>query len=273
MNFLRASDQSKGIPKLSQQAKKPRVVYTCVTSGYDIILEAPRLCDRGKFEFYYFTDGANKKSGTWAFLKIPGYCGSNGKDANRRLKINGYTQFKSRSEITVYLDGNIKLHPKFSLLCDDFIASDSSIALFKHDTRTTIFEEFLACFFYEKISASDFLKGAVKTFRLSERLRRKKVPLFNGGFIIRRSSDIEVDKMMERWWELYSDGPRRDQLHLPLALSDFLNHVYVIPGSISDNEYCQITAHSQSFTKHFFPALLYLILKAIAKILRVRFPF
>ena len=120
-------------------------------------------------------------------------------------------------DVSIYIDGNIKLMRPLDDLLAAFLSSDADIGLFKHPSRTSVAEELAACVEMGKLSAdkarivADRLRFYGATSNLST------VPFTENGIIFRRHAAPHQGEMMELWWKEYN-WVFRDQIALPWVL-------------------------------------------------------
>lgn len=183
------------------------VVYTCITDGYDEVLEpAVRPVD---VDFVCFTDRLLDRESAWTFRPLPRQTRDPAAD-NRFAKMFPHKLFPDH-DVSIYIDGNIRVVGDVRSLVDSERAN-GDIHLYEHPFRTCAYKEAEAC-------------GEIghdwwwRIDRQMDSYRHEGFPsdggLFEANVIIRRHNSPAVQKVMDLWWCTYSEGVRRDQLSLP----------------------------------------------------------
>lgn len=186
--------------------KKRIAVYTCVTNGYDELMEPLDFED--DVDYLYFSDKPLPERSAWKCVTLP-YDFKNGQLNNRYVKMHPHLLLPGH-DITVYVDGNIKIVSSVSELVEKSM-NRASIALYKHSFRNCIYKEAEEC----------AAIGHDWRWRISaqmKRYRREGFPvgwgLFEGNVIIRDNRSKEMVRLMELWWKEFCRYVRRDQLSL-----------------------------------------------------------
>jgi hypothetical protein len=122
-------------------------------------------------------------------------------------------------DVSIYIDGNVRVIGDLGPLIRDFASSGASIGLFKHPRRNDIFEEAEACRSLGKIKTDADLDRLQKQI---SNYRREGIPKGHGltenAVIFRRSQNGDLSKAMELWWQQISQFTHRDQISLPYVL-------------------------------------------------------
>lgn len=182
-------------------------VYTCVTNGYDEVSPPGMLSDG--VDYLCFNDGSIKVPAPWEDVKID--CSYSGKDANRYVKILPHVNERLKHyDLTIYVDGAIEIVGNLAPLIQQVQCTAGHTFLYEHPRRNCVFQEVRACVESMKAPIAD-------TVKLVEYYRMEGMPenfgLFEGGVIIRKKNE-ESDRLMDKWWTVYLNGIKRDQLAL-----------------------------------------------------------
>lgn len=212
------------------------VVYTAVFGAYDRVSEVDSSWD---CDFVCFTDNPDLLPSGWRVVLVD-LDGDSPAQINRRYKMLPHIYFPNY-ECSLYVDGNIKIvkNP-----CDLFAKylDDGVIAIPKHQDRDCAYEEASICI------KSGIVSGQV-TARQMGRYAAEGFPknygLTENGVIFRRHHDEKVVPVMNRWWDEYRLGGKRDQLSLPyLFWRDGLQVQDVVEGPRISSEYFVIELHA-----------------------------
>lgn len=192
-------------------------IYTCITGGYDTIVEplfVPNNCD-----FYAITDFELPVGSKWKRMDISAVENEQLRTIsgspvliNRFFKMNPHIVFTDY-KFSVYIDGNIRVCTDMT----EYINRLSSIGVgtFAHSQRNCAYEEAKACIAMRKETDENIKQFVMK-------LRQEEFPEGYGlaqCSIIAREHDSELCKtLMEEWWREFCIGPKRDQLSFPLVM-------------------------------------------------------
>lgn len=184
-------------------------VYTAVFGDYDKIkpigTRSPR-CD-----YYLITDQKVDPELGWTIKEVTFpksiACESQA-IKNRYCKMHPHILFPEY-EYSLYLDG--VMEPKYDLFPLLGRMGERFLGMYRHYTRDCIYDEAQTVV---RIGKAD--KEAVD--KLMAEYRSQGFPehfgLTAGGIILRKHHSDECKKIMNEWWNMYLNGPKRDQLSL-----------------------------------------------------------
>lgn len=189
-------------------------VYTCITGGYDRILEPvlkPDNCN-----FYAVTDFEFSDDSMWTRIDPKEYSdrlqGLSNAEENRFFKMHPDILFPEY-KYSIYLDGNIELVTDPTEYVNRI--SRHGISFFAHSQRDCIFEEAKACVAMGK-DTEEHVSGTMEHFR------NDNMPEHYGmaqcSFIVREHNAMLCKELMDEWWKLFLTYAKRDQLSLPYVL-------------------------------------------------------
>ncbi len=241
------------------------VVYTCITGGYDE-LSPPANVDP-LISYFCFTDQQEIVVSPWTFIDISNI-DLDQKDKNRYIKMHPHLVLPDH-DISIYLDGSIKIVGNIRELALTITNRTESILLYDHPERDCTYDEAAACAHF----AHDWI------WRISlqmNRYRRRGFPpnsgLFEAGVMIRRNT-AAVGQLMDDWWREYCVGAKRDQLSLPYV--SWITGVALGSLGISDprtnNRYLRFVNHRRKLRLK--PIVIKYINRAIARLLPSRLLF
>ena len=179
---------------------KTSVIYTCITGGYDSVVE--HTCINKNFDYVLFTDNsellAKKKIGIWEIRPLVFNKLDNVKNA-RWHKTHPHTLFP-KYKYSIWIDGNIdvlskSLFEKFN----EFISQNETIFAYRHAFRDCIYDEAETVCLLKK----DYPRNVKKIVKI---LESEKYPRHLGlcetGVIIRSHRKKKCITAMEKWWNM-----------------------------------------------------------------------
>ncbi len=196
----------------------PRVVvYTCITNGYDTLLDPAILPEN--VTYIAFLDNYSKIKGSrWIIKKIPDSIQKEIPDgvlANRFVKFHPNEIIGDEFDYSIYVDGNIRIVGDITTLIDA-VNPKTGLALHRHRQRNSVFDEVEVC----KI----LKKGNVE--KLSEQAKKYKEKGFPAAFGLYECNVIVSDlhnkmakKLLDDWWQEFLESESmRDQIALPYVV-------------------------------------------------------
>ncbi len=185
------------------------VVYTCITKNYDA-LKIPSITD-DRIRYFCFTDTPEIVLPPWEPRSLS-LDWLDAKDKNRYVKMFPFQYFKN-CDLSIYLDGNIKIVGDISTLIEEVLARPEDIFLYSHPQRKCIYLEAAACAHF----SHDWIWTIAKQMRRYAGLGfPANSGLFEANVLIRKDTS-QVRKLMDAWWREYSTAAKRDQLSLPFV--------------------------------------------------------
>jgi hypothetical protein len=211
-------------------------VYTCITGGYDK-LEIPSFVD-SRIDYFCFTDNDIHQANDFWFTKLLNLPDLDNKDVNRYVKMHPHI-FLSDYDITVYIDGNVKIVGDLYGLLSEINGVDGVFFAYTHSDRNCIYSEGAACSYY----SHDWIWNIAKKMR---EYSESNYPINNGlvsANVLIRKNNSTMSILMDAWWSAYCQGVKRDQLSLPFVSWKFDIPIHYL--GINDFTYFKILDHSQ----------------------------
>lgn len=228
-------------------------VYTTIIGPYDGLLPQPKF---DNVDYICFTD-QSFRSKTWKFvpLKVNQYSPAR---TSRLPKINPH-QYLKDYDYSIHIDGNILVLKNPRILLEK-VLEHAPMGIYDHnqasDPRNCVYDEHQAIInLYNRTGVlKDSLDVMAKQMRL---YREEKYPEKNGlisaGVILRAHHNPEVVKTMEKWWDEFCKGSKRDQLSFNYAAWKNNFKPYIIAGDVRDNAYFHmIGQHRKNYSKKYF---------------------
>ena len=197
--------------------KEPKaVVYTCITGGYDNILE-PTVVTPG-VDYICFTDNPNMKSKTWKLVPIPNELLSYSKVKQQRgVKILAH-RYLSDYDISVWVDGAVIVKGNIKEYLRTLDMKTYSVFIPEHPVRKCIYKEKDACVVAKKLKGDQVELAARQMKRYRDEGFPENFGLVQTNVMIRRHNDQYSKELMEKWWSELKDNSHRDQLSFNYAL-------------------------------------------------------
>ena len=193
--------------------KNKNVVYTCITGGYDNLID-PKFISDG-FDYICFTDNLEMESDVWKIKPLPEECeGLSQVKKQRYVKINAHKVLKDY-DLSIWIDGCITLNDDLNEFLPTILSDDISIYVPKHPIRDCIYKEAKAV-----ISMGKDKKENVNP--QIEKYKKEKFPseygLLQSNILVRKHNEEDCIKLMEAWFDELKDNSHRDQLSFNYVL-------------------------------------------------------
>lgn len=190
-----------------------KVIYTCITDGYDTLSNPSRISK--DYDYICFTDDPNLKSSVWNIRPIPNELNELDKvKIHKALKICPH-KYLSEYDMSVWVDGNTSLNIDVDSFVDSIIDDEHCIFLKTHPSRKCAYKEKEIC---SRMKKDD--DGVMS--RQMDAYRKEGFPtdygLSENNFIIRFHNDKRCMALMEMWLNEVLNGSRRDQLSLQFCI-------------------------------------------------------
>ena len=180
-------------------------VYTCITGNYDNLNEITH--PEPNIDYYCFTNNKNLKSKTWKIIQIQNDSLDNHR-LSRQIKILGHPIINEKYQTAVWIDADITWLKPIS----DFVKKyfkNTSFAIFKHHSRTTIRDEAITCLIHRKDTKASITRTLdyYHTIGFPDNNGLAEATVF-----IKNPKDPQVIKTMSVWFDMVKNYSKRDQL-------------------------------------------------------------
>lgn len=145
-------------------------------------------------------------------------------------------------DISIWMDGNVFFKEGITPEIVADLLGDADIALYKHQSRNSIWEEAEAI---KKVYPQDFVKAEVEEQISAYKVNsiEPTIPLCECGILIRRMNEQTI-AFNEAWWAEVCRFSFRDQLSFPVIASFFPNlKIKYLDGSTYHNNYFLYKTH------------------------------
>lgn len=210
--------------------------YTCIFGNYDLVKSINTNLLK-KFNFFLITN-LNIKSKNWNIIKVNDNRFSNFY-LSRFYKFFIHNKIK-KYKFSVYFDGNIIIEKDFLLLLKKFISSKKDIGLFKHSSRSNVYEE-INTNLKEKKNNSFDIKRLLNFYRKNKYLSIND--LTENCIIIRFNNSKKMTLAMNIWWKLLRLYGKRDQILLPYVIWKTQITKFVFDINLRNTKYVTILPH------------------------------
>ena len=187
--------------------KNKKVIYTCITGGYDSLIE-PKIITKG-FDYVCFTDSKDMKSNIWDIRPLPKEVEELSQVKKQRyVKINPHL-ILSEYDLSIWIDGNVTIKDNLNKFLDDILKDDCSIYVPTHPQRKCIYAESEAVIAMKK-DTREIIKPQLDRYK-SEGFP-KDFGLLQSNIMVRKHNEKDCIKFMEEWFSEVKNGSHRDQL-------------------------------------------------------------
>ena len=188
--------------------KNTKVIYTCITNGYDSLYEIQSYIS--DYDFICYTDNPHLKSRTWEIRNIPDHIKTLSYVKQQRyIKTHPHELFPEY-DISIWIDGNIDILEDPTPLINEYC-----VEVPEHPARNCIYKEGKECIAQRKDTSTNINKQL-------NRYKKEGFPnnygLIQSGIIIRRHNNEKCIKLMNAWWNEIEKGSHRDQLSFNYVL-------------------------------------------------------
>lgn len=198
---------------LWQEEKNKKVIYTCITGGYDTLM--PLSYVNSDFDYICFSD-FDIKSDFWKIRRIPEELNSLDNIRKQRyVKLNPH-KFLPEYDFSIWIDGNVDIKGDVdNYLKENNVNPEVSIYVGEHPQRRCIYEEAKACIRLKKDS-EDVINKQIEDYRKEGFPSSFGLP--QTCIMFRYHNDKHCIKLMENWWKEVETKSYRDQLSFNYAL-------------------------------------------------------
>jgi hypothetical protein len=220
---------------------KKKCLYTVVVNNYDFTF--PPIKPDSNVDYILFTDNLNLKIKGWNVRSIDSALLAEFglSKTNRYYKFFPH-KFLADYDVSIYIDGSIRIIGSLKNLFQDFLTSDSEIGLLKHPLRETVSEEVEACIERNKVKSAEKLRGEYLLYLTDGFL--DKQGMTENGVIIRLHNSPKVIEAMELWWAYLATSAGRDQISFPFVRQQMqLNEKIYEFNARVDNPYFRLYSH------------------------------
>ena len=188
------------------------VVYTCITGGYDNLIQPVKTPG---VDYICFTDNTSVDPKGWELKPMPdGLEGLTNVKKQRMVKVLAH-RYLSEYDISIWVDGSVAVKDNVKNFLKDFIYDGHSIFIPEHPVRNCIYKE---CEVVKKIKkdTTDLPDKQMKKYK-GEGFP-EKYGLVQSNIMIRWHNNEDCKEVMEAWAAEVREFSHRDQLSFNYAL-------------------------------------------------------
>lgn len=212
------------------------IVYTAILGKYDELKEPTFISD--SIDYVCFTDNREIRSKHWNIKYVSLENETNLPLAVRRFKFFPHKYFPD-NEISVWVDGKFAIQDDLREYIKAYLG-ESHILFFPHPERNCIYKEGEECIRSGKGNPQDIRMQLDYYKKLGYPAENG---LIEGGCIVRRHREQDVQNIMELWWREINKYSQRDQLSIPYLCWKEGFRYDLSDLDINKNKYLQVYAH------------------------------
>lgn len=197
--------------KRYQNEKK--LLYTVMTSGYDMLNEIPGPVSN--WDFVCYTDNPELKSDTWQIRVLKNEMNLDPVRLSRQVKINNHL-VDSGYDISVYIDANFKIRGDLDSFVSHILPPGERFVMLLHPFHSSLREELELCISVGK-DDEGLLRSQYRHY-VEENKFKDPYPHIAGGMIMRRPGSQDIRTLMETWFEQLLRWSGRDQMAFNYSL-------------------------------------------------------
>ena len=174
----------------------------------------PPKCREAGTDYILITDDSRLEVEGWCSWTVDISDWGNATMANRYYKFFAQ-DFFTECDVSLYLDGNLRIVGPLQSVFDEFMASRACLGLKKHPFRRNVAEEIDQCTRSMKLAEPNRAHAELAYYRQqgfddSPRLTENNV-------LLRNHRHSALAPAMELWWHCFSRFETRDQFSLPFV--------------------------------------------------------
>lgn len=194
--------------------KRRKVVYTCITSNYDVLEDHRYINPNCDYICFSNTITSNNRNRSWEIRPLK-HKAADPQRTQRWHKLHPHKILPEYKE-SLYVDGNIEfLNESVFRDVDRMKDSNTVFASAPHPARDCLYDEAEACIQLKKDKKTVIQKQV-------SMIKKDNFPahygMFENGIMYRQHHDKELIKIMKDWWWWIENHSKRDQLSLTYVL-------------------------------------------------------
>ena len=216
------------------------LVYTCVFGGYDRVY--PPVHRDPAIDYVLVTDDPAMSVAGWRTLAVDRERFGSEKAPNRHFKMLAHRNGLAGYDVSVYVDGNIRVIGRTAELVSGFLASGCAFGSYRHPVRSTVAEERDRCLANGKLRDAAKIDAELDAYRLEG--FDDTQGLMETGVVLKNHAHPALEPAMDLWWAQFDRYDSRDQIALPFVLWKLdLPTYWIEPSFRRPNPYFGIYPH------------------------------
>ena len=237
-------------PPVSPPKKRYRyTVISCIMGGYEPVREVANA--PSDVRYILVTDGKGVKSRTWEVRNCDEFPAlSKYRSPISKVNYVRYHPFEfADTEISIYIDGSMRINKSLDKLYDDFSSSSSDIGIGIHPYRANVYEEISTWISFRGLprEESDSQK------RLFGKTYFNRAVLFQSALILRKNSTV-VNVIDDITWAMLiltghgGESARLDQTVLTYVISTYFSgtRFFLFSQHVMQSSYITMYTHGTS---------------------------
>ena len=223
--------------------KNKKVVYTCITGGYDTLKDPTYVTH--DFDYVCFTDNLELKSKVWEIRPLPKETeGLSQVKKQRYVKINPH-KVLSDYDLSIWIDGNITVKGNMDDFVNKFLTKDCSVYVPQHPVRNCTYDEAEAVIRLRK-DKKEIVNPQIEAYEKEG--FPKDYGLLQSNVLLRKHNDEGCIKLMDTWFSELKDKSHRDQLSFNYAAwkNQDVKVVYVEKNIDKSSFFAKTMGHANS---------------------------
>jgi len=213
---------------------KTKVVYTCLTGGYDGLLQHGYVASG--WDYVCFSNDIREGSvGHWKIRRID-YESDDKQLLSRFPKLQPH-EVLPEYDVSLYVDANVALNDDTVFKCiDELIENGTLLAGVKHQSRNCLYKESLF------LILGGRAKNVSLTLQQMRNYKQEGFPrnfgMYEANIIFRQHNHPQIIQQCNDWWHERLNFSHRDQLSYSYTL--WKNHLpwkYLLPEQYSARNY------------------------------------
>jgi hypothetical protein len=187
------------------------VVYTCVFGSYDRVF--PPVRPEHGVDYVMLTDDAANSVAGWRTVVVDTTRFRSRKGPNRYFKMLAHRRELPRCDVSVYVDGNLRVLGGIRELAEAFLREGVAVGMCAHPLRSSVAEEAECCLARRKVQDERAVRAELAAYVADGFPDR--AGLHETGVILKNHGHSALDPAMDLWWECFERYDTRDQLSFP----------------------------------------------------------
>ena len=207
--------------------KNKKVIYTCITSDYDNLIEPQFISD--DFDYVCFTDSVFMRNELWNIRPLPKEIENLSKIKKQRyVKINAH-KVLPEYDLSIWVDGNVLIKGDLNEFIGLTLTGDTCIYVPQHPLRKCLYDESKAVLNMKK-DIADIVNPQMERYKAEG--FPKDYGLLQSNILLRIHNDDNCIRLMEAWFNELKDNSHRDQLSFNYVLwkNNDINVIYMDKG-------------------------------------------
>ena len=199
--------------RLWSESASKKVIYTCITGGYDNIIEPSKITPG--WDYVCFTDNDKMESNVWDIRPLPVETDGLSQVKKQRYVKTSPHLFLKGYDLSIWVDGNVKVAGDLDEFVRENMNGDASVYIPQHPNRKCTYAEARAVVSMRK-DTSEIVNPQMDEYK------KEGLPtdygMVQSNIILRKHNNQDCIKLMEYWFGQIREKSHRDQLSFNYSL-------------------------------------------------------